>query len=267
MRASEPTNSTCLPLFTVVSQLPDPIPATHNTANVFHRKADNIIQTEGFFNQTYAEDFVLLKSCAVIFFFLYFLCGSIIPWCTSFLVVITNNLPLQQSLSLCFYFGSCAVSLQTLTHQFWQCTRLLATCAVVITKRRPCSCVAPSTPTLRHDSSGNEGACSLNRARTTEWTSTSRFTHRYTWTYAGHSLTARRAVMPFSLLSLFSLVFRRYKSGFIYQISNPSVSAEHVVSLRKTKNTNQMFNCEEWSGLYIYSNVRGSHRHVQINPE
>lgn len=100
--------------------------------------------------------------------------------------------------------------LQISTYQFWRCTRPSATCVAVTIRRRRCSCVAPSTPTLLHGSSGNVGTCSLNRARTTEWTSMNRFTLRYTQTHAQHrhcqvrsTDTARCAVA--SRFLLFSL--------------------------------------------------------------
>lgn len=79
-------------------------------------------------------------------------------------------------------FLSALLPSQTLTRQFWQCTRRSVMYAAATTRKRQCSFAAPSTPTLPHDSSGSVETCSSSRARTTEWTSTSLFTLRYTQT-------------------------------------------------------------------------------------
>lgn len=92
-----------------------------------------------------------------------------------------------QNLNVCMYIYLClffCCAPQTLTHPCWQCTRPSVMCVAVTTRRRQCSCAAPSTPTLLHDLSGSVGTSSLSRARTTGWTSTSRFTLRYMWTHA-----------------------------------------------------------------------------------
>ncbi len=105
--------------------------------------------------------------------------------------------PCSSIYGIVFLFLHTCCVLQTLTHQFWQCTRPSAMCVAATIKRRRCSCAAPSTLTLLHDSSGNVATCSSNRARTTEWTSTSRFTLRYTWTHTQQRHTGVQLFPPF----------------------------------------------------------------------
>lgn len=92
-------------------------------------------------------------------------------------------------------------------------------CVAVTTRRRRCSCAAPSTRTPLHDLSGNVGTLWSSRARTTEWTSMSRFTPRYTWIHAQHRHTARCAVATCFLCLFRKWLFFSPQRTFFFALS------------------------------------------------